>query len=51
MNRPARQLTNLKAKLASKESRSERKVGKRAKRWKKAVAQYTPVAEGTVAAT
>lgn len=47
MNRPARQRKHLIEKLASKESRStgKRKAGKRAKRWRKWIETYKPIAE------
>lgn len=54
MNRPTRQLNNLLEKVAAKETRSDKKPGKRAKRWRKWIesykasgspAQETPAAE------
>ena len=48
MSRPARQLVNLKKKLAQKESRAAsrgRKAGAKIKVWRKDVAKHTP-AEG-----
>jgi hypothetical protein len=46
MNRPARKLTHLREKIASKQSRSlKKKPGKRAKRWKKWAATYEPIAQ------
>lgn len=45
MSRPARQLVNLKKKLAQKESRAAsrgRKQGTKIKQWQKDVAKYTP---------
>ncbi len=47
MNRPARQRTNLVAKLESKTSRTHKdKLGKKAKRWKAATEKYAAAAEG-----
>ena len=47
MKRAERQLTNLKQKIADKTSRSIKKPGKRAKRWKAAAAKYEAVATAT----
>ncbi len=44
MNRPARKLKNLEEKVASKASRSTKRVGKKLKQWKKAVETYKPLA-------
>ena len=51
MKRPARKWNHLVQKLAQKQSQAEGgKVGKRAKRWRKAVEAYKAVAEqGSVA--
>ncbi len=40
MNRPARQLKNLKEKLAAKSALGTKRVGKKAKRWKKNVESF-----------
>ena len=50
MNRPARQRAHLLEKIASKESRSNRKPGQRTKAWRKWVEHYKAAAEGTPAA-
>ena len=44
MPRPSRQLTNLSAKIAEKESRSHKKPGKRTKRWRKWLDRYKTIA-------
>lgn len=49
MNRPARQRARVLEKIAIKESRSTRKVGKRTKAWRKWAEHYKAVAEGTAA--
>lgn len=46
MGRPSRKLTNLIAKTDRKDARS-RKPGAKGKRWKKAIAQYKPIVDGT----
>ena len=46
MNRPARQRAHLVEKIARKESRSTRKVGKRTKAWRKWAEKYKALAEG-----
>jgi hypothetical protein len=48
MNRPARQRAHLLEKIASKETRPNRKPGKRAKAWRKWAEHYKAAAEGTV---
>ena len=40
MNRPERQLEHLKEKIGDKASRSLKKPGKKAKRWKAAASKY-----------
>lgn len=40
MNRPERQLQNLEAKVAVKMERGKKKLGAKAKRWKKAIEQH-----------
>ncbi len=49
MNRPSRQRANLLEKIASKESRTPGKAGKRTKAWRKWAEHYKAAAEGTVA--
>lgn len=49
MNRPERQTKHLEEKLAAKASRTKSGVGKKAKRWKKALAG--PVAPAAAPAT
>ncbi len=45
MNRPERQTNHLELKIANKEGRGTKRVGKKTKRWKKARAAHeTPVA-------
>ncbi len=45
MNRPERQLKHLEEKIAAKEARSPKRVGKKTKRWKKSRdAHKTPAA-------
>lgn len=49
MNRPARQLANVKQKLADKEARAKatgRKLGKKAKQWRQDAAKHEAVAAG-----
>jgi len=49
MSRPARQLVNLKKKLAAKESRIAsrgRKPGDKTKQWRKDATKYAPKEEG-----
>ena len=48
MNRPSRQRANLLEKIASKQSRTPGKPGKRVKAWLKWAEKYKAVAEGTV---
>jgi len=45
MTRPERQLQNLEAKLAIKAERGKKKLGAKAKRWKKAIEANKPKAE------
>ena len=49
MNRPSRQRANLLEKIASKESRTPGKAGKRTKAWRKWAEHYKAAAEGTTA--
>jgi hypothetical protein len=49
MNRPARQLANVKQKLADKEARAKatgRKLGKKAKQWRQDATKHEAVAAG-----
>ncbi len=48
MHRPSRQFANLKAKLERKlsDQRSKGSVGKKARRWKRWIAQYEALAKG-----
>ena len=50
MNRPARKRAHLLEKIASKESRTPGKAGKRTKAWRKWAEAYKAVAEGTAPA-
>lgn len=45
MHRPTRQLKNVEEKIATKATRNKGKVGKKAKRWKKAAEAYKPLAQ------
>jgi hypothetical protein len=49
MNRPSRQRANLLEKIASKESRTPGKIGKRVKIWRKWAEAYKAAAEGIAA--
>ena len=49
MNRPSRQRANLLEKIASKQSRTPGKPGKRVKAWLKWAEKYKAAAEGTAA--
>jgi len=48
MNRPERKLKNVEQKLATKQSLGKR-LGKKAKRWRKDVTTYKPLVEATAA--